>query len=252
MIAAFLLVMQATPQGVAERDARELAEMLTGTWNNTEAADFAGEMGEALAPSSVEIAPDGQGGLVYRSGTAPGGYGPPIRLTLSAGEPGRLASPPDAPCEVYGTRMAGDGFLLTAGGSACEGFLPGSVHAVVTADSITDDGALSLRRADPYACWVSRKKDGATGEGGWTWTPDVTVREGEYVQLPDDPGVARPAGIKLRHVRWPYGENRDSLVLYVHEAPGEPAVSYAWTEPDAERIALNLRWVQASCTRSTG
>ena len=240
-------MLQATPEGVAERDRRELADMLTGRWNNAEAAYFAGEMGEALAPFSVEIAPDGEGGLAYRSGTAPGDYEPPIRLKLRTGEPGGLALPPDGPCEVYGTRTAGDGFLLTAGGPACEGFLSNSVYAVVTADSITDDDALSLRRADPYACWVSRKK----GEDGWTWTPDLIVREGEYAQLPDDPGVARPAGIKLRHVRWSYGQNRDSLVLYVHEAEDEPAISYAWTEPDAARIAVNLRWVQASCTRST-
>lgn len=109
----------------------------------------------------------------------------------------------------------------------------------------------TLHRADPYACWVSRKRDEGT-EDNWTWTPDITVREGEYVQLPDDPAARRPVGLKLRYVRWPYGRNRDSLVLYVHEAEDDPAVSYAWTEPDAGRIAVNLRWVQASCTREEG
>ena len=45
MLAALLLAVQATPEGVAARDAAELIEMLTGTWNNAEAVYFAREMG---------------------------------------------------------------------------------------------------------------------------------------------------------------------------------------------------------------
>ena len=54
----------------------------------------------------------------------------------------------------------------------------------------------------------------------------------------------------MRRVRWPTGTNADSLVLYAHRPGEERAVSYTWGHVDAERIAMNLRWMQASCTLS--
>jgi len=55
-------------------------------------------------------------------------------------------------------------------------------------------------------------------------------------------------GIKMRNVRWPYGNNRPSLVLYAYRPDEDRAVSYAWADPSAQRIGINLRWMQASCT----
>ena len=258
MIAALLLAMQATPESVAERDAAELAEMLVGTWNNAEAAYFAEELdGYPVHSDGFRIASN-EGQLIVTDA-----LGAQVRKAWSvkAWNDGTivLIEPDAKPACVVRLERQGQTFLIGAPqddrdeDSACQ-FL-NARGTVATADALSlhygEGGPVTFHRADPYTCWVSRKKDDAAGEGGWTWTPGVTVREGEYVQLPDDPAVARPAGIKLRHVRWPYGQNRDSLVLYVHEAEDEPAVSYAWTEPDAERIAINLRWVQASCTRST-
>ena len=57
--------------------------------------------------------------------------------------------------------------------------------------------------------------------------------------------------LRLRSVAWPPpSRNRPSLVLYVHTLD-EPnrAVSYSWADPAAQLIGINLRWVQASCTR---
>lgn len=64
---------------------------------------------------------------------------------------------------------------------------------------------------------------------------------------------ARPAavGLKIRRPVWPSGPNQDSLVLYVHDRASdnaERAVSYSWADPGAERIGINLRWMQASCS----
>ena len=52
----------------------------------------------------------------------------------------------------------------------------------------------------------------------------------------------------MRNVRWPYGNNRPSLVLYAYRPDKDRAVSYAWADPSAQRIGINLRWMQASCT----
>ena len=52
----------------------------------------------------------------------------------------------------------------------------------------------------------------------------------------------------MRNVTWPYGSNRPSLVPYAYRSGEDRAVSYAWADPSAERIGINLRWMQASCT----
>ncbi len=52
----------------------------------------------------------------------------------------------------------------------------------------------------------------------------------------------------MRNVRWPTGPNRNSLVLYAYRGDEGKAASYVWGEPTAERLAMNLRWMQASCT----
>ena len=63
-----------------------------------------------------------------------------------------------------------------------------------------------------------------------------------------DEETPRRIRLKLRNVDWPYGTNRPSLTLYVLEGESDRAVSYAWNEGNAERIGINLRWLQASCT----
>ena len=68
------------------------------------------------------------------------------------------------------------------------------------------------------------------------------------VWLATDESETQQVGIKMRNVIWPSGSNRPSLVLYAY-CPGEDrAVSYAWTDPLADRIGIKFRWMQASCT----
>ncbi|MDJ0927387.1 MAG: hypothetical protein QNJ73_06995 [Gammaproteobacteria bacterium] len=64
----------------------------------------------------------------------------------------------------------------------------------------------------------------------------------------------REIGITLRRVRWPMNNEvgaftRDSLVMYVLErdADGVRTHTYGWTQPDAERIGLNLQWLLVNC-----
>jgi len=74
--------------------------------------------------------------------------------------------------------------------------------------------------------------------------------QGGRIWLASDEAEPQTAGIKMRRVRWPTGTNADSLVLYAHRPDEDRAVSYTWGHVDAERIAMNLRWMQASCTLS--
>lgn len=113
--------------------------------------------------------------------------------------------------------------------------------------SLTSDGkTYMLLRSRPFNCWVSpRKADGSYAfyndlalhdQGGRIWI-DATA---------DHPRI----GIKLRNVNWPTGVNRDSMVLYTYQGQDEEySPGYVWSDPDAERLAINTRWIQASCTQ---
>jgi hypothetical protein len=124
---------------------------------------------------------------------------------------------------------------------------------------LTLDGQmLKLRRARPVTCWVAIPKDEprADGEVAWHFTNNIKLHDqGGRVLVGGPDSGTKPVVIRMRNVVWPpkadgsANSNRPSLVLYVH-TPDEPdrAVSYVWADPDAARIGINLRWMQASCT----
>ncbi|GHA81320.1 hypothetical protein GCM10009069_00360 [Algimonas arctica] len=108
------------------------------------------------------------------------------------------------------------------------------------------DKTYILLRSRPFTCWVSpRKTDGSYAfynnlvlhdQGGRVWI-DATA---------DHPRV----GLKLRNVTWPTGVNRDSMALYTYQGQDEVySPGYAWGDPKSERLAINTRWIQASCTQ---
>lgn len=111
-----------------------------------------------------------------------------------------------------------------------------------------------LRRARPFECWTAILRGAEHGDSGegmrdWDFRRGVTLHDqgGEAVLITDEE-TPRKIRLRLRNVDWPYGTNRPSLTLYVLEGDDDRAVSYAWNEGNAERIGLNLRWLQASCT----
>ena len=85
----------------------------------------------------------------------------------------------------------------------------------------------------------------------WDFRRGVSLHDqGGEAELITDEETPRRIRLRLRNVDWPYGTNRPSLTLYVLEGDNDRAVSYAWNEGDAERIGINLRWLQASCTHT--
>lgn len=116
--------------------------------------------------------------------------------------------------------------------------------------TLADGTTTTLRRGRPVTCWASVKREKAKADGSEDWS----FQPGIHIQ--DQGGRARVGGegapqavIRMRNVVWPSGPNRPSLVLYIH-TPDQPdrAVSYAWADPNAARVGINLRWIQASCT----
>lgn len=115
-----------------------------------------------------------------------------------------------------------------------------------------DGQRIDLRVARPFRCWVSVRRfaDRAAGEADWSFDRNLVLHDqgGRVLVAPEG---APPVVIRMRHVVWPPpSTNRPSLVLYVHR-PDSPdrAESYSWADPDARMVGINLRWVQASCTR---
>ena len=105
-------------------------------------------------------------------------------------------------------------------------------------------------KAREFTCWGVISSSETGGEP--VFVPDLRVHDqGGTATFASGGDEAVEVRIKMRNVRWPYGRNRDSLVLYAYRGDSERAESYAWTAPDASRIAVNLRWMQASCTRDT-
>lgn len=104
------------------------------------------------------------------------------------------------------------------------------------------------RRARPFTCWAAIPK----ADGGWHFEPEIALHDqGGMVWIAADETVASRFGLKMRNVVWPYGEREPSLVLYVYKPEETAAISYAWAPPDASRVGLNLRTMQASCRLDT-
>lgn len=108
-----------------------------------------------------------------------------------------------------------------------------------------------LRRARPFTCWFSlrKEKDKPDGSADWDFASGLKIfDQGGRVRVGGD--GAPQAVARLRNVTWARGSrNAPSLVLYIHKDDPVRAVSYAWAAPDSGRIGINLRWIQGSCTR---
>jgi hypothetical protein len=113
-------------------------------------------------------------------------------------------------------------------------------------------GASELRLARAMSCWVSVRKFAGkpSGDADWTFSRGLKIfDQGGRVFVPGN-GEAPDVTIRVRNVTWAKGSrNKPSLVLYMHKDDPVRAESYSWASPDASLIGINLRWVQASCSR---
>ena len=101
------------------------------------------------------------------------------------------------------------------------------------------------RKARRFECWMTAMQR----DGEWTFRRGLEIcDQGGMVWLATEEQPPEKVGIKMRNVRWPYGNNRPSLVLYAYRPDEDRVVSYAWADPSAQRIGINLRWMQASRT----
>lgn len=164
---------------------------------------------------------------------------------------------------VVAWRRVGASFVGQPQGADCAPVFPGLL--TLAADGIDierPDGrpADRFRRARPFVCWVAVLRGARHGDQGagakdndWFFTRNVWLHDqGGLAAIMTDETPKREIRLRLRRVAWPSGPNRPSLTLYVLEPGNARAVSYAWGEHDANRLGINLRWMQASCTHEPG
>ncbi len=118
---------------------------------------------------------------------------------------------------------------------------------------------------EPY--WLERSRDfhcyaDIPGVGGGRDIPfkrydNITLHDkGGMYWFKSDEATPRELGLQLRAVTWHVLNeandyfNRNSMVLSVLEKLADGSVkehAYAFTDPQTERIALNLKWILANC-----
>ena len=250
---------QSTPPSlpaIAEKTAREVVAWLTGTFSNAEQAAFQSAITKTDFPEITLLGEAADGGVTIR---LEGGNTADIGASLtveSAGTDVWLTQASTRCAKIVRrslTSAAVEWQLPLPKG--CEGPLALRLTQI-EADALSlrwQDTALELRRANNYTCWMAapktaKKPDGSTD---WAYFADLKLHDqGGRVWVETEEDAPQRYGYRLRQVVWPYGNSKPALTLYVYtgESP-DRAVSYAWADPKAELIGINLRTMQGSCAR---
>lgn len=163
-------------------------------------------------------------------------------------------------CTVTWT-AAQNGFDGQPKGKDCDELFPGTLKLSAEGLEAGRGDAMAadmFKRVRPFECWVAVLRGAKHGDDGkdakdtdWFFKRGVWLHDqGGQATVRTDETPARDLRLRLRRVAWPSGPNRPSLTLYVLGEKDERALSYAWSEFDAERLGVNLRWMQASCTHA--
>ena len=125
--------------------------------------------------------------------------------------------------------------------------------------STATEAPYKLHRAREFTCYADVPGVGGGRDEPYNRYDNMSVHDqGADAWFETDEG--RRLGLSLFAVDWPINNyegffTRDSLVLYILEQLEDGSVKehgYAFTEPDVERIGINLKWMLASCFLVSG
>ena len=125
--------------------------------------------------------------------------------------------------------------------------------------STATEAPYKLHRAREFTCYADVPGVGGGRDEPYNRYDNMSVHDqGADAWFETDDG--RRLGLSLFAVDWPINNyegffTRDSLVLYILEELEDGSVKehgYAFTEPDVERIGINLKWMLASCFLVSG
>jgi hypothetical protein len=273
--ATLIAVLAAAPAAAktpALSQAQVAFDWLTGTFSNAEQVGFWSERKEpGQAPPITELKIFGDPNkdtvtLSYQLMGQDNALMGQDSLSLMHQRDGRLRfalnevkaadlSPNARRCEGTVTREK-EAFSFKPDAGSCTGMTPPAQLTQTKLIFAKGPGgaAAEFRKARGFTCWVfvhkGEPKPG-NDENWQTFFKQPIHDQGGWLWVKTDEPTPQHVGLRLRNVIWPTGFNRPSLVLYVHKADDKKrAVSYSWANTDAERIGINLRWMQASCTQN--
>lgn len=224
------------------------APMAAGTFTNEEQVYFDGEAGRAPPPwTGIRIDAAGAG-LTWQTIDRFGTVLASEAVTVLP-EAWRVGS-----CSLTMRKAANDSMEFAPSDSQCNDRpVPIRINAGGMVVRLPDGRETLLRRARPFVCWLTVKRDAPKADGSEDWLFQanmVTHDQGGRLRLGGGDSGAPEAIIRIRNVVWPAPtRNRPSLVLYVFTPDDmNRAVAYGWADPGAVRVGINQRWMQASCT----
>ena len=279
-----------TTPGWLDKDFSDLVELFDGQWDSDRHVFFAEDAGmnmSGIAPRQhidierLQADDEGSDSVVFEATRTVAGEASSVLhhsfsidaenqvILQNMAVPSENGEHVSLNCDVE-WRRNGVQFHGTAKGAGCDDLFPRPVaegaFSVSMSLSETDywitvnRGESSvearLRKARPFECWTAILRGASHGDSGegmrdWDFRRGVKLHDqGGEAELITDEETPRRVRLRLRNVDWPYGTNRPSLTLYILEGDNDRAVSYAWNEGNAERVGINLRWLQASCTHS--
>lgn len=225
--------------------------LLPGIYTNEEQVSFALEAGTPAPPwVGVEIREEG-GALRLLTIDRFGAPGAESQTIMLADEQGGVRVTMGR-CQRLFEGQEDGRFLNTQTNGTCES--PAALVAMGPDGlemKMPDGTMLDLLRARPFKCWASipRKDLGTDAKAGWWFKSDVMLHDrGGRALLETDEAEPQRLVLRMRNVVFPEPPNRPSLVLYVHGEDPVRAISYGWADPEAKRLGINLRTMQASCS----
>ena len=107
------------------------------------------------------------------------------------------------------------------------------------------------RRVRHYRGWVALRRnrlDAEAGDDDYVFVGEADWHDEGFLLPVLDGG--QPTGYAIELARLTYQNTHTSVLkLGVVDAATGETLSYAWAEPGARRIGINLRWIQAGLTR---
>ena len=237
--------------------AEDVAQLLIGEYNNNEQVwqrTVDGEAASARRHWRIARLDDGLLGVAVAPGQDAPDW-PAWRLRVDRERMVVVGADGDDTACGYRWREADAGFLIARDADAgCPASLPPTLRITPDELVLTDGhgGTVQARRVARYTGWVAlqrRRIDPAAAEDDYILLRDQSLHdEGFVVSIADGD---EPTGYAIELARLTYRNTRTAVLKLgvIDEASGE-TVGYSWAEPDAARIGINLRWIQAGMTRA--
>ena len=240
----------------------ELTTLLQGEYNNNEQVWQQGLDDAPLSPRTHwkwEVASENSLSLSTSEGQSPG----PAQWLFSFEEFEEQAHSEVRPingsgpvCKYHWMKNLNSFEGVLAEEPDCAGLLPSrwridDDRLSVTPAGATDNTPLIARRVTYYSGWIALSKssiDETAAEDDYVFLSGIRAHdEGSITPILDE---GEPTGYAVELARLTYQNTKVAVLKLgiIEEATGK-TLAYAWANPGAGLIGINLRWVQSGFTR---